>query len=87
MAYVKGNRDDVVRTTTGHVIAFEAGEIKRVPDDVKLLKACAERGHIQVPKPEPVVEAKPPVFEVSDPDPEPEHKAAPSRRPRVSKDS
>ena len=48
MPFVKGNRDDVVRTLTGHMIKFEEGEIKWIPDVPALVKACAERGHVKV---------------------------------------
>lgn len=45
MPFIKGNRNDVVRTLTGHTVAIKENEVKYVPDNQELLKACIERGH------------------------------------------
>lgn len=40
-----GNRDDVVRTLAGHVIAFKEGEEVFVPEDPYVVRECLDRGH------------------------------------------
>jgi hypothetical protein len=46
MPILIGNRDDVVRTTTGHTVSFKAGEETFVPDNNVVVKSCIERGHL-----------------------------------------
>ena len=61
MPYMIGNRDDVVRTTAGHTVAFKAGEETFVPDITAVVKACHERGHVlkkDTPAPAPAAPAK-----------------------------
>jgi hypothetical protein len=45
MPIMLGNRNDVVRTTAGHTVAFSTGEETFVPDNNAVVKACIERGH------------------------------------------
>jgi hypothetical protein len=52
-----GSHDDVVRTKTGHVVVFTAGEESWVPDNSVVIKAVKQAGHT------PVVEPKAPVAE------------------------
>lgn len=46
MPIMIGNRDDLVRTTTGHSVGFKTGEERFVPNIPALVKACVERGHV-----------------------------------------
>lgn len=45
MTVMIGNRDDIVRTTTGHTIVFKKGKPTRLPNNPDVAKACADRGH------------------------------------------
>lgn len=45
MPVMIGNRNDVVRTTSGHTVAFSTGEETFVPENNSVVKACIERGH------------------------------------------
>ena len=45
MANMVGSHDDVVRSTTGHIAIFVAGEQTYVPDDPVFIKECKAAGH------------------------------------------
>jgi hypothetical protein len=78
MPVMTGNRDDTVRSTTGHTIKFEEGANKFVPEI--LVRECLSRGHRLAAKEAP--EAAP---KATIPTPKVDTKAAPARRTRQAK--
>ena len=66
MPLMIGNRDDVVRTTHGHVIWFHEGAEKLVPDIDEVVSQCLSRGHVLAQK----VKAKPVAAKVEVAEPE-----------------
>lgn len=63
MPIMVGNRDDLIITTSGHVIAFASGEDVFVPADDEVIQQCIQRGHRvkqeSRPAPAPSVTAAP----------------------------
>jgi hypothetical protein len=58
MAKFVGSHDDVVRTKTGHVVVFKAGEESWVPDDQTVIKLVKQAGHQPVATPKASAEPK-----------------------------
>jgi hypothetical protein len=54
-----GSHDDVVRTTTGHIVVFKAGVECLVPDDPVVIKLVKQAGH------QPADKVKAPVLKTS----------------------
>lgn len=54
-----GSFDDVVRTTTGHVVRFHKDEETYVPENDVVIKAVKQAGHQPVTAPKPAAVEKP----------------------------
>jgi len=58
MPSMRGQRNDVIRSTKGYTIHFTKGEIIWVPDNAAVVAECTQRGHTIVDEEAKDVEAK-----------------------------